>query len=266
VSLSAALKDKIVTVKAVNIEGGYQGKTTKLVFVSNSKDALQIKVDIGTVLVPDSGKYQPLILAGEEILALRPMGGGELTVQTFCGNSPKSCPAKNHSYSYAGIASDTLVNVLRFIQVHAIFDGLGQNAVWAITNTQDLSDIYDNTRLALSGELLDVVCKATGRPKPDYFRVNSPAAQIPGAPAYVPKPLKIIASFRIILESPKVMTLGVYNDKDEMIQQVFEDKEFQKSGHEFGVEFEAADVPAGNYYIRLKEGTTVLQEKKVRVD
>jgi hypothetical protein len=89
--------------------------------------------------------------------------------------------------------------------------------------------------------------------------------QIPDQPAYVPKPLKIMATFQQILNAPKTLTLGVYNDKGEMIQKVFEQQEFRAAGHEFGVEFEAADVPAGTYAIRLTEGSTILQEKKVVV-
>ena len=43
-------------------------------------------------------------------------------------------------------------------------------------------------------------------------------------------------------------------------------REFEAKGHRFGVEFEAEDVAAGKYYIRLKEGDAVLQEKMVKVE
>jgi hypothetical protein len=85
-------------------------------------------------------------------------------------------------------------------------------------------------------------------------------------PAYVPKPLKIVATFRLITQDTKRLTLGVFNDAGAVVQSVFEDREFPATGHEFGVEFEAADVPAGFYYIRLKEGDTTLEEKRVKVE
>ena len=51
-----------------------------------------------------------------------------------------------------------------------------------------------------------------------------------------------------------------------MIKKVFEQQEFGKSGHRFGVEFESKDVPAGKYYIRLTAQNTVLKEKMVLVE
>ncbi len=90
--------------------------------------------------------------------------------------------------------------------------------------------------------------------------------QVPNQPAYVPKVLKIYAEFEIILDAPKTMTLGIFDSVGNMAQPVFENQEFPKRGHRFNVEFEATDVPAGKYYIRLKEGGKILQEKMVKVE
>lgn len=264
--LAEAIKKNAVRVTAINVKGAYQGKTTTVRLTSNDAvNTLQIKIDIGTILTPDSNKYQPMILAAEETLEISPMKSGEVLVETFCGNHSKYCPAVAHGYRYKGVASDTLVTVLKFVKQHALLNELGQNAVWATTDEGHMSGVYDRQQEALSGELLQLICKVTGRKMPEYKTVNAPLEQVPDVPAYVPKPLQIIASFRLILEDTKTLTLGVYNEQGEMIQSVFERKEFPRSGHEFDVTFEAADVPAGYYYIRLSEGYTVLQEKKVRV-
>lgn len=264
-SLAEAIKNRVVSVHAVS-NGGFQGKTTRVVMTNNKSQTVAIRIDIGTILKADSGGYQPMVLAGEELLVLQPSKTGEVLTETFCGNSPASCPSAGTSFAYAGIGSDTLVTVLRFIKANSLFDDLGQSAVWAVTNNKSLSNIYDNNRPELARRLLDVICKATGRPMPDYYTINRPAEQIPNAPAYVPKPLKIIASFRVALELPKILTLGVFNEKGEMIQKVFEDQSFPRSGHEFGVQFEAADVAPGKYFIRLKEGSVTMQEKAVVVE
>lgn len=266
ISLSEAIKTKMVKFSASNTTGAYQGKTTTVILANNSRDVLKVKIDVGTILTPDSSSYQPMILAGEELLVLQPSGSASMLVQTFCGNSPKSCPSRGHGFRYSGIGSDTLVTVMKFVKANNLFDDLGQYAVWALTNNASLSNIYDSRRPHLSNQLLEVICKATGRQKPDYYTINAPSEQVPDMPAYVPKPLKIVATFRLITKETKRLTLGVYNDVGNTVQSVFEDREFPATGHEFGVEFEAADVPAGFYYIRLKEGDTVLEEKRVKVE
>ncbi len=266
-SLAAAVQEKLVQVDAVNVAGAYRGITTEVIVYNTSKEVVQIKIDMGTIFAPDSGRYQPMVLVNEEILMVQAGKTGRIKVQTFCGAAAKHCPARDHHYRWQSVMHDTLLPVLRFIKQNNLFDDLGQSAIWAITNDKgaELSGVYDYARPELSLRLLALVCKAVGKPMPDYHTVHAPMQQIPDQPAYVPKPLKIMATFQQILTAPKTLTLGVYNDKGEMIQKVFENQEFRAAGHEFGVEFEAADVTAGTYAIRLTEGSTILQEKKVVV-
>jgi hypothetical protein len=206
-----------------------------------------------------------MVLAGEEMLALMPKAGGELEVQTFCGNAPRSGPHKDQHYAFSHIASDTLMKVLQFIKTNAIFDGLGQSAVWAVTNNHDIGEVYDSRRDALSKKFIALICAATGRPNPMYYSEVA-MAQVPGAPAYVPKTLKIFAEFEVRLDAPKTMTLGIFDEAGNMVQKVFENQQFGKSGHRFNVEFEAENVLPGKYFIRLKEGEATMQEKMVKVD
>ncbi len=105
----------------------------------------------------------------------------------------------------------------------------------------------------------------TGQPRPQYYTIR-PDEQVAGAPAFTPKVLKIVAEFEIRLDAPKTFTLGIFDEQGNMAQEVFVNKEFGKMGHRFSVEFEAENVPAGKYYIRLKEGEAVLQEKMVKVE
>ena len=264
-NLADAIKSKMATMDAINTEGKYKGKTTKLTVKNTTASILQLKIDQGIILKPDDPKYQPLVLAGDELLVVQPHKEGTIEVNTFCGNCPMSCPSANLHYSFLQTGSDTLIKVLKFIKANALFDYLGQDAVWVITNNRNIGSAYDESREAISKQLIELLCKVTGRGKPEYY-MASKHVEIPDEPAYVPKALKIIANFEILLSEPKVLTLGVFDSAGKMIQPVFEAQSFPRAGHRFGVEFESADVAAGNYFILLKEGDKILQEKKVLVD
>lgn len=264
-NLSEALKDNSVKLSAINVEGRYNGKTTKLFVTNNTRSVLQITVDVGMILKPDEGDYQPMVLAGEEMLAVLPHAQGEVLVQTFCGYSSRSCPKKDLAYSFDRMAGDTLAKVLRFIKTNTLFDYLGQHAVWAITNNHALTEVYDPARDVVSKKLIDLISATTGKPKPDYYTLVADE-QNPGSPAYDPKVLKIFAQFEIRTDAPKTLTLGVFDSTGAMAQPVFENQPFPARGHRFEVEFEAENVPAGRYYIRLKEGDAILQEKMVKVE
>ena len=264
-NLSDAIKNNTVKAEGVNFEGGYVGKTTKLMITNNTKSVMQIKVDIGVIFKPDDDAYQPMVLAGEEFVMIMPLTKGEIDVETFCGNAPGHCPAKDLHYTFSHVGSDTLIKILQFIKKNSLFDYLGQDAVWAITNQHDIGAVYDPSKKAISKQLQELICTATGRPKPEYYTVTA-KTQVPDEPAYVPKTMKIIANFEIILDYPKILTLGIYNDSGKMVQKVFENQDFGKSGHRFGVEFEAEGALQGKYYIRLKEGEKILQEKMFKVN
>lgn len=263
--LSDAIKDKTIKLDAVNVAGRYIGKTTKLVLTNTTKSVLQVKINLGVILSPDDSDYQPMVLAGEELLVVMPGKTGEVEVETFCGNSPRNCPKKDLHYTFSRVASDTLIKILRFVKTYSLYDFLGQHGVWAFTNDRNLSGVYESDRDELSKKFIDAICKATGWPKPGYYNLWR-ENETPGQPAFVPKTLKIYAEFEVRLDAPKTMTLGVFDGDGKMIQKVFENKEFPAMGHRFGVEFEAENVTAGKYYIRLKEGEAVLQEKMVKVD
>ncbi len=265
IDLSATVADGSVKLAAVNFAGKYIGKTTRLTLTNTTKQIISVTIDAGVILKPVMVKDQPMVLAGGEMVTISAGRSAEVEVQTFCGNLSAHCPTKNGVYSFQNKGSDTLVRVLQFIQTHKLYDGLGQSGVWVVTNNAPIDDVYDSENKPLSASFVEHLCKVTGRPKPEMQRQVRYAEEA-GAALGTPKALKIYAEFEVLLESPKTLTLGVFNDKGEMIQKVFEDQQFGRAGHVFGVDFEAADVASGSYYIRLKEGDVVMKEKVVRID
>lgn len=264
VDLSAGITEKKVRITATNLDGHYKGKTTALSITNITGNDLKVTVDLGIILRPSDSTDQPMVLAGGEIVLLGPNATKMVEVMTFCGNSPMDCPDSGAAYAFSHKASDTLVHVLKFIKTYSLYNYVGQNAVWVITNGKDINTI-NNTANPVAQQLVALLCELTGRKKPDLYVVTQDV-ETPGEAAYVAKPLQVIGEFTVLLEEPKTLTLGIFNERGEMIQKVFEDQEFRRAGHKFKVEFESADVPAGKYYLRLKEHDNVLQEKMVLVE
>ena len=145
-----------------------------------------------------------------------------------------------------------------------MYSDLGQSAVWMFTNGHSFSTVYDASNEFVSKKLQDYIITLTGKQLPDYY-VQSSTSSVSGQPVYNPKVLKIYASFEEKLSEPKKLTLAVYNASGEVVQPVFENRNFGATGHRFKVEFEAKGVAPGKYYIRLSEGEMVMQETEVEV-
>jgi hypothetical protein len=225
---------------------------------------MRVRINQGVIFNPATEGPQPLVLAGEEMIRLEPFKEGTLEVQTFCANSAASSPPANTTYAFSHVGSDTLIRLLQYVKKNGMFDDLGQAAVWVITNNHTLNNVYDRYRDNLSKKLVDYLSTLTGLSAPDYYVANQ-LGNIADGPVYSPKTLKIYAQFEHVLSIPEKITLGVFNEDGSMLQPVFENRNFGKGAHKHRVEFEATGVKPGSYYIRLKSGETILQEKKVIV-
>lgn len=265
-NLSLAIKQHIVSVTAEATGNSYMQQGLKLTIKNTGSLDFIVVVDKGAVFAPEQDEYQPLITAGEESAPLKPLKEVTLSVQTFCANSSKSAPVKGILYRYEGPTRDSmLLSALAYLKQNRLYNSLGQSAVWMFTNGHSLNSVYDREYDVVSQKLVEFLANLTGKPLPEYYLQNDVSA-LPGQPVYQPKPLKIFANFNLVLDAPAKLTLGVYNEENEIVQPVFENRQFGKAGHKFRVEFESRDVPAGNYYIRLKEGATTLREATVNVE
>lgn len=263
--LKAALDNHLIEVSATGSGQSYRAKGLNLKVTNKSGSSLILKTDIGLVFRPGDTTYQDLVLAGEEMITVAPFKEATAQVQTFCAKASATAPAKDLVFAFHHKGDDKLVQVLQYLKRNYLFDDLGQSAVWVMTSGHDLSTVYQSNRDAISKKLIDFMASVTGKPLPDYYREYQLSGEGSG-PVFRPKNLKIIAQFEEKLDAPKKLTLGVFDGEGKMIQPVFENRVFGKAGHRFSVSFEATNVSAGTYYIRLKEGETVLQEKKVNVE
>ncbi len=261
-SISDAVRNKIIKLSGVNFKGSYTGRSVRLTVTNLKNDSLDLKVDLGLILKPDDSSYQPMVLAGEENLVLGAKQKGDVEVIVFCGNCPRHCPKQNLHYSYWKTGSKELVSVLRYINNHRLFDYLGQNAVWAITNNNRVENIYDPERAVISMKLVDTFCLVTGRAKPDYYAVSA-KNEVPGEAAYTPKTLKILTRFDVRLKTATILSVGVFDEHNQMIVKLIERRRFEQGQHNLDVVFDAEEFGAGKFTIRLMDPEKVLAEKKV---
>lgn len=264
IPLSQAIQQHIVTVSAEATGNSYMQQGLKLTVKNTGSLNFILVMNQGVIFTPAEENVQPLVLAGEEIMPMQPLKEATINVQTFCANSSAAAPQKGIKYTYTKVADDKLVKLLAFLKQNRMYNELGQDAVWHFTNGHSLNTVYDAGNEFASKKLLDFITTLTGEKTPEYY-IQTSSSTVAGQPVYNPKTLKIFASFEEELTAPKKLTLGIYNEQGEMVQPVFENRNFVARGHRFKVEFEAKGVPAGKYYIRLKEGETTLRETMVEV-
>ncbi|XZF14494.1 hypothetical protein ACTHGU_22145 [Chitinophagaceae bacterium MMS25-I14] len=263
IGLKSAMEQGMVTLQARAAKNGYH--EIKLQLKNTTTHAMQVVLDPALTFRPADTSYQDLVIAGDRTLVLTGRQTQELTVPSFCAKSYAASPASDISYTFWRQGDSSMLHLMEFVAKEHLYDDLGQNAVWVLTNHHELNGVFDASRPAVSMKLVQLMASLTGLPLPEYFK-GYKLQDIPGRPAFVPKVLKMYAIFEWKLDVPKVLTAGIYNEEGKMIQPVMEQYEFPKGGNRITVTFEAEHVKAGNYYIRLTDGALVLKETKVTVD
>lgn len=267
IGLKEAMDKNIVGVEAKGSGQSYHAKGLHLQVTNKSGSALMLTMDAGLIFKSDDTTRQDLVLAGMELLVLAPYKTGEMDVQTFCAKSHAYPPGAGQPYSKAVMGSEQLAQLAAYIKKNNLFNGLGQSAVWVITNgDRDLSSIYSSSMQFQSQKLVEFMSGLLNLPKPEVYKEYA-TNTAPGQPAREPKVLRIYAEFELKLPDPKKLTLGIFNEEGRQVQGVFENRPFPGGKiHKFKVDFQAQGAKPGKYYIRLKEGDAVVQEKEFRLE
>jgi hypothetical protein len=263
--LKAAMEKGMVRVAATTTGMVYHGKALKLQVRNNTRERLQITVDPALIFRPDDKTYQDLLLPAEEMLAIAPGGMAELEVQTFCGKLHAAAPGAKLPYKFWKQGDSSLIKVSQYIRKNKLYDYLGQQAVWVMTDGNDLEGIIDPARPKQSADMLALLVKLTGRPAPEYFKFYK-LDTVAGQPVFKKRVLKIISNIEWKLEEASPITLGIFNANGDLVQGVLDEKKMERGGYKMQVEFEAENAPPGNYYMRLKKDDKLMKEIKVTVE
>lgn len=265
ISLKEGMANGTLEVKAWANGNGYHNKSLHMEITNTGAKAIQVEIDQALIFRPVDTGYQDFVLAGTDLVVVKGKGTMIVEEQVFCGKSHAAAPSRNLTFQFLKQGDEQLVKVMTFINQKKLYDNLGQDAVWALTNRHELNGVFDPARPDLSRELLAYMSKVTGWPIPEYYKLYAHNARGTG-PVAEPKALKMLALFDWKLEAPKTLTLGIYNKDGRMVQPVVENKEFGRGGHRVRVEFEAEGAETGMYYIRLMDGAAVMKETAVKVD
>jgi hypothetical protein len=254
-----------VKISATTTGKSFKGKALSLQVSNTTRERLQLTVEPALIFKPDEGGYQDLVLPSEEMLALAPGATATIEVQTFCGKASASAPGPKLSYKLWKQGDSNLIKVTQYIRRNNLYDYLGQQAVWVITDKSDLDGVIDPDRPKVSADLLALLVKLTGRQAPDVFRLYK-LDTTAGQPVFTKRILKIVTKLEWRLEDKAAISLGIYNKTGDLVQGILDSKPMTRGIFRMMVQFEAENAPPGNYYLRLFKDEKLWQEKVVTVD
>lgn len=265
VTLTEAIKDNLITITSLSSGQSYNENALSLKIENKGKKTLNITIDPALIFAPEDTSYQDLVVAGNIETTIAPSEIKSITLQTYCGKSYANGPGKDLIYHFKKQADSAMIKTLAFTKRRGMNAEITQKAVWVLTNHHSLNDIYDPSNDIASKELVQFMSRLLGLAVPDYFNYYV-LNKTPEEPVIPKKPLRIYALFKWEMHEADKLSLGVYDEKGNVVQKMFDEQNFNVGGFELNAKFESSNEPSGVYYIRLSSGKGVLKETKVIIE
>lgn len=270
-TLSSALKNKLIT---LNISGAdkddttgyysrYTGDCMEIEIINLSGKSIKVYLEAGRFFEPEDTTIQRMIVTREQMIALEKGSKKKMNIYAMCSQMNNSSPKSTTSFILGKMAEGKLLELAQLISKNNFQGQAAQSAIWALTDNNDLYDIYsDNASEMIM--LKNFVRKAKGLPENAVSNSESSFELKTESPATFVKygTGTVSGSFQFKLKKDTPLNLFLYNEKGELARKSLENQIFKSGQNTLKFEFHYTHFPVGNYRLKMfdKEGNVLINK------
>lgn len=163
VSIDQALSKKLIKAD-VTCKGGL---VLNYVIKNQTPDSIKIVMPAGWRMDADKENYQDVLVAHEQILAMRQHETKSFEIKGYCCEYTNSGPIKGLKYQTGKLADKNLILLSKYLNASKCDANTEQYAVWSISNNRPTSNIT-GANDSLTEDLRKFVASVKGEPIPWY--------------------------------------------------------------------------------------------------
>lgn len=254
--LQDAIQSKLVQVKLKSL-GGYSDSSVQLTVTNVSAKGMEIVIPKGTLFVPSDPGEQTLVLPENHLIVLQPSKTKSLVINAYCTEAGDRSPAENQSMSLSFNSNKGLMEILNLSTNKPELKDLLQDAIWAVTDGNSVSNIYAGT--ASQVEFRKKVAEITNQTDPWY---SSPQVRTVNANReIVTSTKKINGELYFDLTSSGTVFQAIYNKGGTLLMKS-KNSQILRPGKNihFTFNIEVQGWEPGEYYVTLNQGTRVINK------
>jgi len=259
VSIPEAVKKGLISVTASYKHPGnyFYGQCLNITIKSKSTAKVDLVLEAGRFLQPNDSSQQIMMVTEELLTSVQP--NKSITIEAFgmCSQMHKSAPSDGIAMTVSNKADGHLLALAQLISANKYRSGAAQNAIWVLTDNNDLESIYCDDEKEMN-TLLDFCIKVTGKTITKPFakpKKNTATGQLHGKISFDN------------LEKCK-LSMFLYNGNNEKVITFFENQELEKTNH-FSIDYEInyRKIEGGIFYLRVfKNSATLLYNKAIKIE
>lgn len=140
----------------------YYGQCISLVITNNTSRTLKLNMKAGILLIPEDSLTQEMIISEDIPFVIKPNDSLQEIANAFCIQMQHSSPAEGAVFKFGKRAKGHLLALIGIIKKGKYFDYAAQNAIWCITDHQDIYTI--NSKNSVENKILrEYVSKVVGQ-------------------------------------------------------------------------------------------------------
>ena len=247
IDITTAIENGIIgyTFKG-NSESPHYYQPISITLNNLTDESIIIKVPIGQTFISSSTDHQDVIVTKEEMITLSGKGYEEQVLFGMCIQQSNAAPDKSETYHLGEMSRGNLVELCKEIQNRKAFHAIGQNAVWALTDHNELNDIngFDkeeatHIKTFVAG-LLGV--SVPDYPKDDYYTENND-------PSLIKR--RVGGRFKYRFSKTSAVTIGMFDGQGIIVRELYSNPTAAPGERILKYEFDAEVYTDKVYYIRM---------------
>ncbi len=259
ISIQKAFDKKYITAKAT-CKGGLEldYSVTNLL-----KDSILVHIPAGWRFNSNAGKndYQDILMAHEEILALRPKETKKFDIKGYCCEATKGGPQKGAPYTLGKMADSSLVLLARYLNAHKIDSNTEQYSVWAVSDGKETANITSNND-SVAALLRTFVAKIKNEPLPWYTLLKR--AKITNTGEVQDHPVRFKADITHAATETCYSYCYIIDSKGQKVSEIF-GKWLNPNDTNYQANFNVANLKKGEYKLVLEGKNSPLFEKAFKI-
>ena len=255
--LNSLLRNRQLSM-SVTGAGGHAGESVRVQLNNLRSDTLTVRIPAGWRFVSQDSTLQDLLVVEDEVLALAPKAAGTVTCRAFCCEASMGGPDEGSAFTAGIMASEPLQKLARFLNTERFPDSAVQQAVWAVSDGNDISGISSDTDEG-TRRLREFVSTLTGRPVPWYTTTYAAPAE---GRVFNPAPQHLTGRVEFTQRHAGILSIVVKDARGNTIYVLDEGRDLRQGFYRIQVEVTVHGWEKGRYAICFATDGVLLKKEE----
>ncbi|MFT4646741.1 MAG: hypothetical protein ACI8ZX_003174 [Planctomycetota bacterium] len=252
ISLKNAFEKKLIShTISVNEKSTHYHSPFNITVRNVSSKKLELKLDNGTLLIPEIDDFQNFIITEEQILVLEPGRSKKIQLKAMCIERHDNAPIVGAKYQISSNANSQLCKLSSFVESNNKFEPDAQFLMWNIAQKMYKEDELDKFKINEYNEVVVFDIDENGREVEVKSKVPPPTTQ---------RELRVNGNFSMNLVSPKKVHIAMFTMENILVKELYNNPDTPTGLTKMKYAFNSLEFTEEKYQIKLVvEGDVVLK-------